>query len=202
MRIKIITIMCALSLWSCTKPTKTILQIGTERGIDESKVQISHTDEFRRTNAHGHEYFKNRALCAECHGHSFEGGKAEVSCKDCHDYPHPHKWALPENHGKAYLESIPPSGEDEGNPSLCLKCHGRNSHLKEVNPEEFVSCSTCHAPIPHTWSLHGKYARRYLGKCTICHKDQKRLMPNYEGNGCYGCHKPGTTPTMQFPLDE
>ena len=174
--------------------------------MGSNKFQLPHTDEFKSSSMHALEYFKNRNICAECHGHDFEGGRAEVSCKDCHNYPHPHKWALPDNHGQAYLASIPPTGESEKHPSSCLEGHGENSHLKAASPEEFVSCSSCHTSIPHTEDFkggdHGVLARTYAGKCTQCHTDLTKHFPNGDV-GCKDCHDDADTiPITKWELPD
>ena len=206
MKKKIILTLLLLSFVACNKPSRTISQDDPEKRIEESRLKLSHTQEFRSSNAHAHEYFKARNICAHCHGFDFEGGKVEASCKDCHNYPHPTKWALPENHGKAYLASIPRTGEDEKKPSSCLICHNEKSHLKEHNPDEFVSCSSCHTSIPHTedfkYGEHNVLARTYEGKCTKCHTDLARLLPNME-SGCKDCHdEENTVPRVRWEKAE
>ncbi len=208
--VQVIFPLFVLLIAGCTKPTRNISQADNGRTMGSNKFQLPHTGEFKSSNIHAPEYFKNRNICAECHGHDFEGGGAEKSCKDCHNYPHPHKWALPVNHGTAYLASIPPKGEDEKKPSSCLVCHGENSHLKATNPEEFVSCSSCHTSIPHTEDFkygdksinHSSLARTYEGKCTQCHTDLTRLLPNWDG-GCKDCHdEPDTIPITKWELPD
>ena len=194
---------------SCTKLSREPEDMDNQRIEDMAhSVSLSHTSEFRSSRAHGQEYFKNKALCARCHGFDFSGGQSNVACKTCHNYPHAVQWALPKNHGKTYLESLSKGVESEDNPSNCLNCHGDRAPLKEENPTHFVSCASCHIQIPHThdfkgadeMATHGEVAETYAGKCTQCHTDLKRLLPNIK-EGCLECHDGVPTVKWEIPKE-
>jgi hypothetical protein len=74
------------------------------------------------------------AHCAKCHGSSFDGGLAAVSCMSCHTTaPHPPKPWL------ADTAAVPVSGHDNTNVAnlpVCMGCHqnGAHSDVKPVNP--------------------------------------------------------------------
>ena len=145
-----------------------------------------HTEQFKKK-THGEAYLGNRKLCTTCHGSDYQGGNLKIACTGCHSYPHTLKWAMPVHHGKAYVETLNLKEEE----NACLKCHGESSEFKEKHPQHFVSCATCHTSIPHTedfvYGGHDIEARTYAGKCTICHTDLKRLLPNLTA-GCLECH--------------
>lgn len=154
---------------------------------------------------HGAEFLKDKAQCLTCHsGSSGDSQKVEKSapkCQTCHQYPHnthdsaaSAQWHKPENHGDAYIKA-----QDK---SSCLKCHGEESAFKKNHPTNFVSCSSCHALLPHPEGFnydHKESAHGYgqgpdrstRAFCTACHYDLKRLMkPNESGEqkGCLECH--------------
>ncbi len=182
----------ALLVVACNRPTKTEVP-GVESQVSEAtKAIFPHSPEFKTTVLHGEEYFKDRKLCTSCHAFDYSGGSAKVSCYGCHTYPHKAKWAIPHNHGQMYTY--------EGN--ACLRCHEENGHMQTAHPDQFVSCSSCHTLIPHSEDLtngdHAALAGTYQGKCTVCHTDQKRLMPNLDPDGCYSCHDKDQLPRVQW----
>lgn len=165
-----------------------------------------HTAEFKTTHLHGVEFFRDKKICAQCHGVFFDGGSANVRCASCHDYPHTVKWALPENHGGSYRKK----GLEEGAPGNgCLDCHGEGSKFKERHPKIFVACNSCHEAFPHgdLGEFLGEHtdnagiAKTYKGQCTLCHKALgETLSKNKEimelvGHGCYTCHDEPEKPT-------
>ena len=155
-----------------------------------------HTTEFKTTYLHGVEFFRDKKGCANCHGFSFDGGSSKVSCASCHDYPHPVKWALPENHGATYRKR----GVEEG--GACLNCHGEGSKFKERNPKIFVACNSCHEAFPHgdletfleKHTDDAGIAKTYKGQCTLCHKvlgatlSKNKEITEVVEHGCYSCH--------------
>ncbi len=181
----------AIAVTSCTKPTPpaaVIVQAPGERLASSDAVAkvFPHTEEFKTTFLHGTEFFKDRKVCAQCHGIDFAGGSIDKSCLNCHPYPHQAKWAFPSNHGHAFTG---------GQKEACLKCHGEKSPFKERHPQEFVSCGTCHVRLPHSQNFiegggHWRAAKTYEGKCTACHTDFKRNMPSVGEQGCASCHDP------------
>lgn len=203
MRIYYLLLSALFILGACNKPTK-IITMGTESQVSEAtKAIFPHTPEFKTTRLHGEVFFQDRGLCANCH--EVSGTSARVSCHNCHPYPHKVKWTLPENHGQSYVKELSRKEEDlkDGEISVkCLQCHAENGSLATKFPENFVSCGSCHTPMPHTSDFmngdHGDLARTYKGKCTVCHTDQKRLMPDPQG--CYACHSVDHVPTVQFPF--
>ncbi|OGQ17254.1 MAG: hypothetical protein A3B70_06710 [Deltaproteobacteria bacterium RIFCSPHIGHO2_02_FULL_40_11] len=163
-----------------------------------------HTESFKKED-HGGKYLENRSLCTLCHGFDYKGGNSKVACVGCHSYPHPKKWAFQDNHGGAYVNTLDPKVAEEKQKSSCLHCHGEDSLFKqkfeEKYPGTFVSCGTCHTPIPHsedfTYGDHDVLARTYAGKCTLCHTGLKRLLPSLD-NGCYDCHDEDKLPIMKW----
>ncbi len=190
---------------ACTKLTDGP---GTLMKSDTTKTTSAfypHSKEFKTTSLHGETFLSNRESCVVCHGTDLSGGRAQISCQKCHSYPHSPKWVLPQNHGAAYIASLPPSGEDVENPSLCLDCHNEKNALHEKRPDVFVSCGSCHLPIPHNLQFkigegHAPYAKNYDGECTLCHTNLKRLLPHTNEKGCFSCHKTeiGKTPVIRW----
>jgi len=189
-------------LISCTKPTPSGVIVQAPPGerlasSDAIAKVFPHSEEFKTTFLHGTEFFKDKKVCAQCHGIDFSGGSIKKSCLNCHPYPHQERWAFPSNHGHAFTG---------GQREACLKCHGEKSAFKGRHPQEFVSCGTCHTSIPHSQNFteissdehHLKLAQTYEGKCTLCHTDFKRNMPNLGDDGCYTCHNSNEIPIMKW----
>lgn len=169
-----------------------------------------HSPEFKTTAAHGGEFLANRNVCAQCHGRDYQGrnepatwqGVREAlppSCKKCHNYPHEAKWAFPQNHGGAFVETLRARAAEQ--TVACLNCHGETASFRQRHQDHFVSCGTCHVALPHTEDFkegdHGDIARTYDGKCTRCHTNLTRHMPTM-GN-CLSCHEAdGTTPIVRW----
>ncbi|MBI2026962.1 MAG: hypothetical protein HYS98_04055 [Deltaproteobacteria bacterium] len=149
---------------------------------DKQNFPWPHTVEFKKTDLHGQQYAQNKDQCAQCHGSGFLGSWTNISCQSCHQYPHADGWALPTNHGTAYLK-------DSGPSSLCLvRCHSK----EQFQQRHDVTCQSCHVIIPHGEAFvkdmaHKELASSQTGKCTHCHTDLVRLMPNFK-NGCKDCH--------------
>ncbi|HLD73424.1 MAG TPA: cytochrome c3 family protein [Bdellovibrionota bacterium] len=161
---------------ACNKPTKPIPDIIGEGALKIKNMSYPHSEEFRTTSLHGEAFLNNRESCIQCHGGDFMGGSSNTSCYSCHSYPHQPKWALPKNHGAAYLAQ--PS-------SLCLNCHTKKTS---------VSCDACHLLIPHSLEFkqgkaHAQSAQGYEGECTLCHTQLKKLLPTTGEEGCIKCHK-------------
>jgi predicted CxxxxCH...CXXCH cytochrome family protein len=85
---------------------------------------------------HGRELARrnwNFAVCANCHGSDFKGGKAKVSCLTCH----------------------------ADGPTACTTCHGAgptsNAHVVHREVAK-LSCSECHV-VPATWDAEGHILR-------------------------------------------
>ena len=184
-------------LISCTKPTPSGVRVqvppGGRLASSDSIAKTSpHSEEFEKTFLHGTEFFKDKKVCAQCHGIDFSGGSIKKSCLNCHPYPHQERWAFPSNHGSVFTTQ----------KEKCLKCHGAKSAFKDRHPQEFVSCGTCHTIIPHSTEIvegdHWKLAQTYEGKCTLCHTDLKRNMPNLGDDGCTSCHDSNEIPIMKW----
>ena len=114
-------------------------------------------------------------------------------------YPHPLKWALPENHGASYRKS----GMEGG--GVCLECHEDESNFKKLHPKDiFIACNSCHEAFPHgdleefigNHTSDAGIARTYKGQCTLCHKNPGENLSKNEDTrkmadkGCYSCHGP------------
>ena len=184
---------------SCTKPTPppvTVETPGTRLASTDAVAKVfPHSQKFKTTFLHGTEFFKDKKVCAQCHGIDFAGGSINKSCMNCHPYPHQPRWAFPSNHGHTFTG---------GQREACLKCHGEKSAFKERHAQEFVSCGTCHPLLPHSQDFmeggddHYKLAKTYEGKCTTCHTDLKRNMPSMGEDGCYMCHSTDEIPIMKW----
>jgi predicted CxxxxCH...CXXCH cytochrome family protein len=88
--------------------------------------------------------------CKKCHAANFQGGITNVSCFNCHNFPHQPGIAdttSPDFHGKFLLANHFVMDE-------CQKCHGndfsgngsdklncKNCHMQTAGP---LSCNTCH----------------------------------------------------------
>ncbi|MEK6705003.1 MAG: hypothetical protein AABZ06_04385 [Bdellovibrionota bacterium] len=170
-------------------------------------ADFPHDKDFTTTTAHGASYFNNPHNCKTCHNFASDSkdnqqpGKA---CNTCHNYPHINQWAMPDKHGAAFLKeskALP----DQGPAASCLHCHGEKSTFKERHPDRIYSCGTCHILLPHSKTFkeglgeHAKKARSYVGGCTNCHSDLKRLMPNYAPDGgCTACHDSNQIPVVSW----
>ena len=141
---------------------------------------------------HGATYLKDSKSCTTCHGKDYAGGDSGKSCKTCHsNFPHPEDWDAPENHGAHYLaefgSKVNPSAHPKQSAVDCQSCHAK----KGKSPAVF-SCDDCHTKVPHAdegfvMGNHGKEAGAGGSNCTDCHKDFKRLMPDFP-KGCAECH--------------
>ena len=92
----------------------------------------------------------NLISCEQCHAANFQGGITNVSCYNCHNYPHPPGIAdttSSDFHGKLIMAN-------NFVMNACQKCHGsdfsgdgsnqlncRNCHTQAVGP---LACNTCH----------------------------------------------------------
>jgi hypothetical protein len=92
----------------------------------------------------------NLDACKKCHAADFQGGITDVSCLNCHNYPHQPGMVDPsssEFHGKILMAN-------NFVMDACQKCHGndfsgkgsnqlncRNCHTQEEGP---LACNTCH----------------------------------------------------------
>ena len=92
----------------------------------------------------------NLTSCEQCHAANFQGGITNVSCYNCHNYPHPPGIAdttSSDFHGKLIMAN-------NFVMNACQKCHGsdfsgdgsnqlncRNCHTQAVGP---LACNTCH----------------------------------------------------------
>jgi hypothetical protein len=151
----------------------------------------------QKTN-HAAEYLKNPQACATCHGVDGAGGTSRISCQNCHSYPHPKKWAVPENHGKTFAATAM-----EDRQTKCLTCH--DTTKAEGNAPK---CQGCHDAYPtlHTdnWKSadseaadhHAKYKGLNSGSCLNCHKDYTANMPNF--SDCTICHPGGPVLKMRW----
>lgn len=164
-----------------------------------------HTEEFKTTGIHAKGYFEDQTSCTSCHGEDYLGGSVKISCKKCHSaYPHDPLWALPKNHGAAYIAT--------SNDSVkCTTCHSKKGSLAKNYQEQFVACDACHIEMPHPSPFDGKthssVAKTYRGKCTICHSYNKkdnntRFLSNKAGCKLSECHDKyeQNTPRIEFPL--
>ena len=200
MRSKSLILFATILVAACNKPTPTTITgetLGRRLAQPEEVAKVfPHTEEFKTTFLHGTEFLKDKKVCAQCHGIDFAGGSINKSCLNCHPYPHQPRWAFPTNHGRVFTSA--------NQREACLKCHGEKSAFKERHSQEFVSCGTCHTPIPHSQDFmeggeeHSTLAKTYEGKCTSCHTDLKRNMPSTGEDGCYMCHSEGQIPIMQW----
>lgn len=170
-----------------------------------------HSTEFKYTTQHGAKFLENKANCTQCHGEDFAGGTSQVSCQKCHNYPHEKNWANPNAHGEVFnqiskrqVEQKDPTKKDF---SECMMCHDNNpdaaGKFKERHPKKFVSCSSCHADLPHGKKFlpteisdtgpisHSKYTSRHknqIGSCYSCHLNDHREAPK-PVDSCLNCHE-------------
>ncbi|MFC2074872.1 hypothetical protein ACFLRA_01195 [Bdellovibrionota bacterium] len=171
-----------------------------------NNINIPHSkEEFVNAPKHGSEFLKDSRSCTPCHGQDYEGGNTEVACQSCHYYPHRELWTLPRNHGAAYKATG--SNADEFG---CLKCHEESSGFKNRHRQNFLVCNSCHLAFPHTFERtedienyvdqhkeDAGIAKRYEGKCTLCHKNLTAPLPNNSG-GCAPCHDEDEIPVFEF----
>ena len=140
------------------------------------------------------------AHCAKCHGATYDGGVAAVSCKACHvRAPHPSKpWFD--------LSGVKPSHTmvNPVNSSECAKCHtgGTNSDLKPLTPAPAGTAPGCfNATLCHSMGAHTKtwiadhyadYAKN-PAQCVACHGSA--TDPAQAGGiskvSCLTCHTKG-----------
>ncbi|MBN8538590.1 MAG: hypothetical protein J0M15_16195 [Deltaproteobacteria bacterium] len=183
-----------------------------------------HSQDFKTTQLHGSAYLKDKSSCTQCHGSDHKGGSVQISCQNCHSYPHDNKWALPQNHGVKFAEIngtlLTNTNPLERENKACMKCHENKpmeeSSFKNRHPEHFVSCSSCHADMPHGRSFlsddgtetirHAKYLKEHpekKGSCYSCHLNPERKVP--ELKTCLKCHdeEPESSyPKIQFKKEE
>ena len=114
-------------------------------GCSEDKnplPSVSHPEGWNNSEAdnfHGGKVLEmGYSSCKVCHGIELDGGKANVSCYQCHQtYPHPSSWIEvdnDQNHGeyvKNNAEAL----------TLCTNCHGEDL----TGGKSGVSCYNCHA---------------------------------------------------------
>lgn len=201
--------------------------------IDCHKV-YPHSQEFSSSSQHGGKYLGDKALCSQCHGKDLLGGDVKVSCKTCHDYPHAAGWSMPQGHGTAFW-NLGHTGDNENikdplarnyigkdsNDVRCLRCHldqdnKDGASFKSRHPKEFVSCASCHSPMPHGQRFatpevagkkaisHGKYFDangENKWSCYACHFNEKTKAPKM--TTCGNCHdKDAPLPAPVAPEDE
>ncbi|HEX4924848.1 MAG TPA: hypothetical protein VFV50_12215 [Bdellovibrionales bacterium] len=181
----------AFAVIACNRPT-TPKNTGDTNIKPQAADIFPHSEEFKKS-THGKYFLSDRASCVGCHGANLKGGTSNVSCVSCHkSYPHDVHWALPANHGSAYLKA-------DDKKQACLACHYRE------NAGEQMSCKTCHKAYPHDFPTeedfkvgggsHATLGRTPEGKCLNCHADFKKHMSS-EG-GCRDCH--GEDFKLQYP---
>jgi hypothetical protein len=169
-----------------------------------------HSPEFKTTTLHGSQFLDNRSQCMSCHGSDFSGADTSVSCMNCHNYPHDKAWAKPSNHGAAFMEISQKQAniKDPTKRKLpeCMMCHENKLNavgtFKERHPEQFTSCSTCHADLPHGkmflpysadqkgpvhHKLYTKDKPELKGSCFSCHLNTNRIAPK-PSESCLDCH--------------
>ncbi|MCM2278434.1 MAG: cytochrome c3 family protein [Oligoflexia bacterium] len=156
-----------------------------------------HNEDFKKTALHGSFFLQQRDACLRCHVPEGKGTADRKDCQACHPFPHDRSWALAGNHGLGFLggsETASPAQKKKAEEA-CLKCHGETSKFRDKHPKDFVSCGSCHVLMPHAKKFksgaHSEVAQTYEGKCTACHTEYKRLMPNSEEVGCFNCHDEG-----------
>ncbi len=141
-----------------------------------------HVNEWSKKELHAHSYLQNRNGCVGCHkgeGKSSEGVK---SCQECHPYPHSPAWALPTNHGNAYV-----ANKSDPKAFACTTCHYNETASAEMRGIPY--CGSCHVEIPHPKGFRFKHkdvAATYQGGCTNCHVNFERHMP--KRTTCTTCH--------------
>jgi hypothetical protein len=160
-----------------------------------------HSEDFKSTYLHGSAYFENRNSCAGCHDNSQDTSKI-VNCTNCHNYPHSRKWALPQNHGSAFVSLLGSGALESTEHPTCLSCHSDSAKLKERQPDHYLSCSSCHILIPHSEEFkggdHKAEARAPQSNCMGCHTDLRRLLPGTDDTGCYMCHPEAEVPAVRW----
>jgi hypothetical protein len=146
------------------------------------------------------------AHCAKCHGSSYDGGLAAVSCKACHtSAPHPAKpWfdATGAKPSHAFVSTA--------NAPECMKCHagGANSVLKPPTPAASgtapgcYNATMCHSTGAHPTTWIQDHWAGYVAtpdQCQACHGSTTN--PAQAGGiskvSCFSCHTKGfvTHPT-------
>ena len=109
----------------------------------------------------------NSDACKKCHATDFQGGNTNVSCYNCHNYPHQKGITDPTSsnfHGKILLANNFIVDE-------CQKCHGTDF---SGNGSNQLSCRNCHS------QTEGPLA------CNTCHgkfDDPSRIAPPRDING-------------------
>ena len=109
----------------------------------------------------------NTESCGKCHAPDFKGGNTNVSCYNCHNFPHPSDIGTPNSpgfHGKIIKANNFVMDE-------CQKCHGVDFSGKGVNQ---LNCRNCHTQAA------GPYA------CNTCHgnfQDPTMIAPPRDVNG-------------------
>jgi hypothetical protein len=146
---------------------------------------------------HAAEAREELADCAECHGASFDGGIADVSCFECHlgseSDVHPLDWDDQEAllH-RGYVESF-------GTEGCAIKyCHGRDLNgVKDSGPSCLTACHMGSADSFHpsewdgyTYARHDNYVRdNGTAECSnvACHGAD---LEGVTGSGpyCSSCH--------------
>jgi hypothetical protein len=210
--IRAILVMSLLIFISCKKEENSLLtETQNEVSGNQSLGIYPHTEEFKTSSLHGTTFFANRASCTKCHGNDYKGGSTKVSCLSCHNYPHEVKWAQPKNHGTYFVEMSARQSSIKDplkrNLSECMMCHENKidptGTFKERHPEQFTSCSTCHADAPHGQKFfpslptdkgpisHGIFARNHpelKNSCFSCHLNPERRAPKV-AETCLECHE-------------
>jgi hypothetical protein len=176
----------------CVTCHGTDLRGGTSKtSCYQCHASYPHSDDFKGSRAHGEEFLSlslshSKPIdCFSCHG--IKEPKTEKSqatnCLACHAYPHPPAWTEAKNHGAAFV-----AAKDK---QACLQCHAQDGDFQKRHPEQFVSCATCHLPMPHSKAFddnHTSAGVSHGSSCVGCHQDYKRNTPNLGADGCMTCH--------------
>lgn len=182
MKALILAAIVCFTIMGCNQPTKAPSSPGSPNAKEAAKI-YPHTEEFKKK-THGASHLADKSLCLSCHVAQGPNEGSKISCSNCHTtYPHAASWALPKNHGHQFVNADGPTKES------CLGCHGGDMGTKAV------TCKECHVAFPHSDEFkeggdnHKSLAKTYEGKCTTCHTDMKKNMPNYGDTGCTSCHE-------------
>ena len=136
--------------------------------------------------------------CAKCHGTSFDGGIAAVSCRSCHkNAPHPSKPWFDATGVKPSHSFVNPA-----NASECAKCHtgGTNSDLKPSTPAPAgtapgcFNATLCHSMGAHTTTWLQDHWAVYLqspAQCASCHGATTDPTGGIAKVSCLSCHTNG-----------
>jgi predicted CxxxxCH...CXXCH cytochrome family protein len=130
------------------------------KGIDDTSSASFHGTVLKANNF-------NLDECKKCHAANFQGGITNVSCYNCHNFPHQPGIAdttSPDFHGKFLFANHFVMDE-------CQKCHGNDF---SGNGSDKLNCKNCHTQTT------GPLA------CNTCHgnfQDPSRIAPPRDVNG-------------------